>query len=43
MWESYYFALHENKKCAKPFAFELGTPVYYMQNYQIGKFLPPKK
>lgn len=33
----------KTKSCAKSFAFELGTPVNYMQNYQNGKFLPPKK
>lgn len=33
----------KTKSCAKSFAFELGTPVNYMQNYQNGKFLPPQK
>lgn len=33
----------KTKSCAKSFAFELGTPVNYMQNYQNGKFLPPPK
>lgn len=32
----------KTKSCAKSFAFELGTPVNYMQNYQNGKFLPQK-
>lgn len=33
----------KTKSCAKSFAFELGTPVNYIQNYQNGKFLPKKK